>query len=83
MAQAPPADPQSSKVFLDRFEEAEKIQNKYTEAALERHKAEGLHLAVRARWIALSMIAVLMVFINPNVEVIFYLGILACLALNG
>lgn len=68
---------------MDRSEEAKKIENKYTEAALERHKAEGLQLAVRARWIALSLIAVLMVFINPNVEVLFYLGVLGFLALNG
>ncbi len=75
--------PQSRQFFLDRFKDAERIENKYTEAALERHKAEGLDLAVRARWVALSLIAVLVVFINPNVEVVFYLGVLACLALNG
>ncbi|PCH70799.1 MAG: guanylate cyclase [Rhodobacteraceae bacterium] len=75
--------PQSQQVLVDRSEEAEKIANKYTEAALERHKAEGLDLAVRARWIALSLIAVLVVYINPSVEVIFYLGVLGFLALNG
>jgi len=83
MAQAMTADPQDKSVFLDRFEEVESIQNKYTEAAMERHKIEGLDLAVRARWIALSLIAVLVVFINPNREVLYYLAILACLALNG
>jgi len=83
MAQEITADTPDKSIFLDRVEEVETFQNKYTEAALERHKAEGLELAVRARWIALALIAVLMLFINPHWEVTYYLGVLACLALNG
>jgi len=70
-------------VFLDRFEAAKNAHNKYTEAALERHKAKGQDLAVHARWIALALIAALMVFINPAWEVLYYHFILGCLALNG
>ncbi len=75
--------PQTQEVFLDRFEEVEKAENKYTEAALKRHKAEGLELAVRARWIAMAVVAVLIVFINPHFEVIYYHLILALIAFNG
>lgn len=83
MAQALTADQQDKAEYPDRSEEVRKFQSKYAEAALERHKAEGLDLAVRARWIAMALIGGLMVFINPHWEVVFYLGILACLALNG
>lgn len=83
MAQATAADPQGKSVSSDRFEEIEKAQNKYTEAALERHKAQGLDLAVRARWIALAVIAVFVAFINPFWDMVYYHFILGCLALNG
>ena len=56
---------------------------KYTEAALLRHKCEGMDLAVRARWVALAVIAVFLVFLTPGREVLFYHGVLALLALNG
>ncbi|MEX0349330.1 MAG: adenylate/guanylate cyclase domain-containing protein [Paracoccaceae bacterium] len=56
---------------------------KYTVAALERHKREGLELAVRARWITMAIVAVFLVFLNPNWEVVYYHFILALLCLNG
>lgn len=56
---------------------------KYTQAVLRRHKREGMELAVRARWLALAVIAVFMVFVIPHWQVLFYHGILALLALNG
>ncbi len=57
--------------------------NRYTAAALERHKKEGLELAIKARWIALALIAVFLIFLNPGAEVIYYHAILGLLALNG
>lgn len=57
--------------------------NEYTQAVLERHKREGLELAVRARWIAMAIIAVFLVLINPAWEVVYYHFILALVALNG
>lgn len=57
--------------------------NKYTLAALERHKREGLELAVRARWVTVAIIAVFLVFLNPRLEVVYYHFILALLAGNG
>ncbi|MFV0514424.1 MAG: adenylate/guanylate cyclase domain-containing protein [Jhaorihella sp.] len=57
--------------------------NRYTEAALERHKREGQELAVKARWIAMALIAVLLVYLNPHWDVLYYHGILALIAFNG
>ncbi|WP_170383907.1 adenylate/guanylate cyclase domain-containing protein [Ruegeria atlantica] len=59
------------------------LDNKYTEAALERHKREGLELAVRARWIAMGLTAVLLVFLNPQWEVLWYHFILLLICANG
>ncbi|MGD9865360.1 MAG: adenylate/guanylate cyclase domain-containing protein, partial [Pseudodonghicola sp.] len=59
------------------------VPDKYTEAALERHKREGLKLAMRVRVITMPMIGLLLLLINPQVEVLFYHAILAFLALNG
>lgn len=57
--------------------------NKYTRETLERHKREGLDLAVRARWIALAVIGVLIAFLRQDWDVLYYEGILALIALNG
>ncbi len=57
--------------------------NDYVHAALEHHKREGHLLAVRARWIALAVIAVLLVSLNPSVEVLYYHGLLLAFALLG
>ncbi|MBQ4823899.1 MULTISPECIES: adenylate/guanylate cyclase domain-containing protein [unclassified Leisingera] len=58
-------------------------ENRFAEAALDAHKRRGLQLAVRARWIALPIIAVFIVFLNPVWSVLYYHGILALLCLNG
>ena len=58
-------------------------RDRYTEAALERHKREGQELAVKARWIAMALIAVLLVYLNPHWDVLYYHGILALIAFNG
>ncbi len=55
----------------------------FTEAALERHKREGMLLAVRARWIALAIIAAMLPFLNPRFEVIYYEILLIGFALIG
>ena len=56
---------------------------KFTEAALERHKREGMELAVRARWAALAVIAIMLPLINPKFEIVYYWGLLALLALTA
>lgn len=47
-------------------------ENRYAIAALERHKREGMELAVRARIIAMSVIAVMLLFIVPWPTVLYY-----------
>ncbi|WP_037315226.1 adenylate/guanylate cyclase domain-containing protein [Ruegeria halocynthiae] len=59
------------------------LDNKYTEAALERHKREGLELAVRARWIAMGLTAILLIFLNPYWNVLWYHFILLLICANG
>ena len=75
--------PSRSRAFMARFEESERVKNKYTEAALERHKREGLGLAVKARWATMALISVLLAVLNPHPEVLYYHAILAFLATNG
>lgn len=58
-------------------------QNKYTRATLERHKREGLDLAIRARWIAMAVVGVLIAFLRQDWDVLYYEAILALIALNG
>ncbi|WP_425044375.1 adenylate/guanylate cyclase domain-containing protein [Primorskyibacter sp. S87] len=69
--------------WLTQPDDLHENANQYTVAALERHKREGLELAVKARWIALGLTAVLLVFLNQSAEVLYYHGILALLCLNG
>ncbi|WP_206057328.1 adenylate/guanylate cyclase domain-containing protein [Nitratireductor sp. XY-223] len=57
--------------------------NKFAEAALERHKREGVELAVRARWIAMAAIAIMLPFINFDLEVLYYGAFLVVFSLIG
>ena len=75
---APPRGPRFFPSSSDRQELL-----KFALAALENAKQEGLILAVRARWIALAIIAVMLPFLNPNWEVIFYIVLLGLFALIG
>ena len=77
---------------LPRFSEAdlpERVSvdaayaNRFTEATLERHKREGLELAVRARWIALAIVGVMLPYLNPAWEVIYYEVLLLAMAAVG
>ena len=63
-----PKTDKDSRNYLQNFRwisrnEAVDYSNRHVFQALERNKREGLTLAVRARWIALCIIAVLLVFI--------------------
>ncbi len=51
--------------------------------ALTDNKHHGLLLAVRARWIALAIIAVLLFFLNDGLDVLYYQAGLALFALIG
>lgn len=74
---------QDKPVYLDRFEDGEERTDSYTEAVLERHKREGLDLAVKARWVAMSIIGVFLLFTVHWPEVFYYEFILFLLCVNG
>ena len=81
------SDTAANRSRLERFFVTQPDQfdlgNKYTEAALESHKREGLELAVRARWIAMALTGVLLVFLNPQWNVLWYHFILLLICANG
>ena len=56
---------------------------KFAEAALAESKREGLLLAVRARWVALAVIAVTLPIMNPHWDVLYYIASLGLFALIG
>jgi adenylate cyclase len=58
-------------------------EHRYAQEALSRNKREGMELAVKARVGALSATAVLLVFLNPNWDVIWYLFLIVGLILVG
>lgn len=55
----------------------------FAQAALAVAKQEGLQLAVRARYVALAIIAVLLPAINPAWEQLYYVALLGLFALIG
>ena len=55
----------------------------FIQEALSENKRQGLLLAVRARWIALATIAVLLPFLNSRWEVLYYEVALIVFALIG
>ncbi|NRB16347.1 MAG: adenylate/guanylate cyclase domain-containing protein [Rhodobacteraceae bacterium] len=57
--------------------------NAYVVATLASHKQRGLEWAIRARWIAMPLIGVMLIFINPSWDVLYYHAILALLCANG
>jgi adenylate cyclase len=64
-------------------ERSRRETERYAEAALVNAKREGLLLAVRARWIALAVIAVMSVVVNPYWDVLYYEAMLLVFALIG
>jgi len=55
----------------------------FAQAALAAAKQEGLQLAVRARYVALAVIACLLPIINPTWEQLYYVALLGLFALIG
>jgi len=64
-----------------RGSQSETVQ--FAEASLEGGKREGLRLAVRARWVALAVIACLLPILNPAWEQLYYLPLLGLFAVIG
>ena len=63
--------------------DAQQDTQKFAEAAIADSKRQGLLLAVRARWVALAVIAVTLPIINPNWDVIYYIVMLGLFAAIG
>ena len=57
--------------------------NRHVEAALERHKREGMDLAVKTRTVAMSIIIVMLIFLTPWPLLLFYQGTALLFILNG
>lgn len=57
--------------------------NAFAESALEDAKRDGLLFAVRARWIALAIISLMLPIINPNWDVLYYHVLVLLFALIG
>ena len=64
-----------------RNSEADTVQ--FAQATLAAAKQEGLQLAVRARYVALAVIACLLPILNPSWEQLFYVVLLGLFALIG
>lgn len=77
-------DISSSRTTPDRNTREDEVpSHRHAREALERNKREGMDLAVKARIGALSVTAIMLVFLNPNWDVIWYLFLLFCLVLVG
>jgi adenylate cyclase len=68
---------------LSPLPEALTSDNRFVEAALARHKREGLELAVRARIVIMSVISVMVAFITPWPDFLYYQGLTLLFVLNG
>jgi len=66
---------------IRRDTETDTVQ--FAQAALAAAKQEGLQLAVRARYVALAVIACLLPVINPTWEQLYYVVVLGLFALIG
>ena len=64
-------------------DERQAQRNPHLEKALEVEKMEGQRIATRARIAALAVVAVLLVFINPRWEVLYYEALLLLFVLIG
>ncbi|SEO85712.1 adenylate/guanylate cyclase [Salinihabitans flavidus] len=62
-----------------------RADNAYTEAALARHKRQGLELAVRARWGVMVVVALMIVVFYRDLGwgLVYYELIIAAVAFNG
>src|SRR4051794_12458883 len=74
-------DPAAAPPLARSQRDSETVQ--FARAALEARKHEGLQLAVRARYVALAIIACLLPAITPAWEQLYYVALLGLFALIG
>jgi adenylate cyclase len=70
-------------ILTNRRAGARQEVEKFAEAALAESKREGLWLAIRARWVALAVIAVTLPLMNPHWDVLYYMASTGLFALIG
>jgi len=63
--------------------EPSRAPNSLLMAALEADKREGLRLAVKARWVAIAIISIFLVYLTPDWDVLYYHALLAGFAAIG
>ncbi len=68
---------------LRPFQDESAPSNKYLDEALEINKREGLKLAVKARLIALGIVAVCIIYLIQDFSVIYYEFLIFAFMLNG
>lgn len=78
-----PQKPVEPSLFPDAAEEDAARDDRYTGAVLERHKREGLELAVKARWIAMAVVGTFLLFVAPMPEVLYHEFIILLICVNG
>ena len=64
-------------------EQSSEAGRAFAEAALEKHKREGLVLAVRARFVAMVLIILLLPFIDFSFNVVYFQALALCFILIG
>lgn len=64
-------------------EDSSQETNSVLMAALAADKREGLHLAVKARWMAIAIISIFLVYLNPTWTVLYHEALLAGFAAIG
>jgi len=74
--------------ILDSFRQTEvrsrdAAEDRFVAEALERNKRAGLILAVKARWIALTAIGILIFLLDPRWDQLYYEGVLVLFGLIG
>lgn len=74
-----------SRWFTDRDDRAETLiaENRHVADALERHKREGIELAVRARTIAMLVVALMVSLLTPWPDAIYYVVLVGLFILIG
>ncbi len=67
----------------DRLGDSDVADNDHALQSLMEHKRRGLELAVRARWVAMIVTSVFLLFVYPDWGVVYYWALSGLLCLNG
>ncbi|MCG8494144.1 MAG: adenylate/guanylate cyclase domain-containing protein [Sneathiellales bacterium] len=65
------------------FQEEDLESNRFLDEALAENKREGLKLAIKARFVALSIVALFMIYLVQDISVLYYEALVFAFMLNG